>query len=197
MRARYYDPVTGEFISRDPAAPSTREPYAYVGDSPQNSSDPSGLYDCGWAVWNCIHPENLINGNNSDFVNNFQNGGYIAVGAPLVAAAAIAVVGIAAEVGVVAAGSAAIRMAGSAIGTAGTALTGLYLRSANAVNPLMDSEGPVFGRRGAGLLNRNDYCRLGWGWDGTKKVGREVFRLAVGNEDAPIHWHWNIWDPWK
>ena len=62
MRARYYDPVTGEFISRDPAAPSTREPYAYVGDSPQNSSDPSGLYDCGWAVWNCIHPENLING---------------------------------------------------------------------------------------------------------------------------------------
>jgi len=46
LRARYYDPTTAQFISRDPAVVKTREPYAYVGDSPLNGSDPSGLF--GW-----------------------------------------------------------------------------------------------------------------------------------------------------
>ena len=46
MRARYYDPGTGQFLSRDPAAASTREPYSYVGGSPINRLDPSGL--CDW-----------------------------------------------------------------------------------------------------------------------------------------------------
>jgi hypothetical protein len=48
LRARYYDPSTGQFISRDPAVASTREPYAYVADNPLNSTDPSGL--CGIAM---------------------------------------------------------------------------------------------------------------------------------------------------
>jgi RHS repeat-associated protein len=43
LRARYYDPGTGQFISRDPAVATTREPYAYVGDNPLNGTDPSGL----------------------------------------------------------------------------------------------------------------------------------------------------------
>lgn len=30
LRARYYDPSTGQFISRDPAVATTREPYAYA-----------------------------------------------------------------------------------------------------------------------------------------------------------------------
>ncbi len=38
LRARYYDPSTGQFISRDPAVASTREPYAYVGDNPLNAT---------------------------------------------------------------------------------------------------------------------------------------------------------------
>lgn len=32
LRARYYDPSTGQFLSRDPAVAMTRESYAYVGD---------------------------------------------------------------------------------------------------------------------------------------------------------------------
>jgi RHS repeat-associated protein len=43
LRARYYDPATGQFISRDPAVSSTWEPYAYVANNPLNATDPSGL----------------------------------------------------------------------------------------------------------------------------------------------------------
>jgi RHS repeat-associated protein len=46
LRARYYDPSTAQFISRDPAVAMTRHPYAYVGDNPLNGTDPSGL--CDW-----------------------------------------------------------------------------------------------------------------------------------------------------
>ena len=46
LRARYYDPSTGQFLSRDPAVARTREPYAYVNDNPLNASDPDGLF--GW-----------------------------------------------------------------------------------------------------------------------------------------------------
>jgi RHS repeat-associated protein len=43
LRARVYDPVTGQFLARDPIEALTREPYAYAGSSPANNSDPSGL----------------------------------------------------------------------------------------------------------------------------------------------------------
>ena len=44
-RARYYDPTTGRFISRDPAGmPDGVNRYAYVGNSPINATDPMGLY---------------------------------------------------------------------------------------------------------------------------------------------------------
>jgi hypothetical protein len=39
-----YDPTTGQFTSRDPLAPLTREAYGYVYGSPLNASDPSGLW---------------------------------------------------------------------------------------------------------------------------------------------------------
>lgn len=43
LRARYYDPGTGQFLTRDPAEALTREPYAYAGDNPLSFTDPSGL----------------------------------------------------------------------------------------------------------------------------------------------------------
>lgn len=43
LRARYYEPSTGQFISKDPAANRTMEPYGYVMDSPLNRTDSSGL----------------------------------------------------------------------------------------------------------------------------------------------------------
>ena len=43
--ARYYDPVTGQFLSRDPMVASTRSPYGYVSGNPLNRLDPHGLDD--------------------------------------------------------------------------------------------------------------------------------------------------------
>ena len=48
LRARYYDPRTGTFLSRDPLAPALDDPltfnrYQYVGRNPVNRRDPSGL----------------------------------------------------------------------------------------------------------------------------------------------------------
>ena len=40
---RYYDPTTDQFISVDPAVATTGRPYAFVNDSPLNSTDPLGL----------------------------------------------------------------------------------------------------------------------------------------------------------
>jgi len=44
LRARYYDPTTGQFLSRDPIEDTTLQPYAYAGNDPTNASDPSGLW---------------------------------------------------------------------------------------------------------------------------------------------------------
>ena len=45
MRARWYDPATGQFLSVDPLVVATQQPYAYVADNPLNYTDPFGL--CG------------------------------------------------------------------------------------------------------------------------------------------------------
>jgi uncharacterized protein RhaS with RHS repeats len=44
LRARYYDPSTGVFISRDPLTATTAQPYSYVSDNPLNGTDPLGLF---------------------------------------------------------------------------------------------------------------------------------------------------------
>jgi hypothetical protein len=60
MRARYYDPSTAQFVSRDALSSLTRLPYGYVNGSPLNADDPTGFYDCGWRFWNCISPPTSI-----------------------------------------------------------------------------------------------------------------------------------------
>jgi RHS repeat-associated protein len=52
LRARIYDPTTGQFLSRDPAVAMTRQPYGYVGGDPVNGVDPSGLwgYQRDWDI---------------------------------------------------------------------------------------------------------------------------------------------------
>src|SRR5207302_10470101 len=39
LRARYYDPATASFLSRDPAAAGTRSPYGYTHNDPTNEVD--------------------------------------------------------------------------------------------------------------------------------------------------------------
>jgi RHS repeat-associated protein len=43
LRARVYDPKTAQFLSVDPLASLTREPYVYAGDNPLTYKDRSGL----------------------------------------------------------------------------------------------------------------------------------------------------------
>jgi RHS repeat-associated protein len=43
LRARYYDPVTAQFLTRDPAVATTHSAYGYTGGNPLNGTDPSGL----------------------------------------------------------------------------------------------------------------------------------------------------------
>ena len=50
LRARYYDPTTGQFLSVDPLLSITGQPYFYAEDDPLNSEDPSGL----WVLGTCI-----------------------------------------------------------------------------------------------------------------------------------------------
>ena len=46
LRARYYDPTTAQFLTRDPAVALTQDPYAYAMNNPVNATDPTGL--CGF-----------------------------------------------------------------------------------------------------------------------------------------------------
>ncbi len=60
------------------------------------------------------------------------------------------------------------------------------------------SAGDYLFARGTGLLNSNDFLRVGWGWYGGNlidylPVGAEVFRIVVGNPNSPIHWHLWSW----
>ncbi len=55
LRARFYDPQLGRFISQDPYPPSLENPqtlnrYVYVGNNPVNLTDPKGL--APWSDWN-------------------------------------------------------------------------------------------------------------------------------------------------
>jgi RHS repeat-associated protein len=63
LRARYYDPTTAQFISRDPLVESTGEAYVYVGDNPLNGIDPTGLswlsnwWNAHYDSWCANHPQ--------------------------------------------------------------------------------------------------------------------------------------------
>jgi RHS repeat-associated protein len=43
LRNRWYDPVTAQFLTIDPAVTQTQAPYTYTSDNPLNATDPSGL----------------------------------------------------------------------------------------------------------------------------------------------------------
>jgi RHS repeat-associated protein len=62
LRARYYDPSIGRFLTQDPLrgwsrAPKTQNRYPYVMNSPANLRDPYGLCSfCDWVNDNVVDP---------------------------------------------------------------------------------------------------------------------------------------------
>jgi hypothetical protein len=46
MRARWYDPATGQFLSVDPLVATTNQPYQYAGDNPVSNTDTTGHCAC-------------------------------------------------------------------------------------------------------------------------------------------------------
>ena len=50
LRARFYDTISSEFVTRDPVLGISREAYAYAKDGPTNLVDPSGLWGSWWDV---------------------------------------------------------------------------------------------------------------------------------------------------
>jgi RHS repeat-associated protein len=79
--------------------------------------------------------------------------------------------------------------------TAGAIYTGAGIVTVVAAPVVVESAaGDFLFSRGTGLLNSNNYVRIGWGWYGGNiidyvPVGAEVFRIVVGNPNSPIHWH--------
>jgi RHS repeat-associated protein len=51
MRARWYDPATGQFLSVDPLEAQTGATYNYADDNPSDNADPSGLCSVNPGSW--------------------------------------------------------------------------------------------------------------------------------------------------
>jgi len=49
LRTRYFDSNTGQFVTRDPLATLTKQPYSYAINNPENNTDNSGK--CSLPLW--------------------------------------------------------------------------------------------------------------------------------------------------
>jgi RHS repeat-associated protein len=83
-RARYYNPAIGRFISEDPIGFSGGDVnlYAYVGNSPLNATDPTGLCEWNPTSWGSC-PSSAAGAVKRGY-NSWQNDGSIAVMSVLV-----------------------------------------------------------------------------------------------------------------
>jgi len=102
----------------------------------------------------------------------------------IVIAAPVAVGGLA-----IAGGPTIAAGASSVAGGVGAAAQWLATRGQAALaatQEFLGTSGPVFGR-GGGILNSNDFLRIGLGWK--QSIGTEVFRISIGGPNAPFWLH--------
>ena len=168
--ARDYDPYTGQWSAKDPIGffDGSTDLYDYAFDEPLDNVDPNGLF----AVSMTDATARQILMFKEGFVGGMQ--------------------GLAASVdGAVpffdplqSLGAYDERCFGLSFSkTVGGASIQLLLAAGSTPT------GWLFGRGGRGLLNSNQYLRIGWGWKGSAKTGKLVFRIAIGSKGLPIHWH--------
>ncbi len=63
LRARYYDPTTAQFLTRDPVEAETRHAYGYADANPTDLTDPTGLISFGdVGGWLVDHSGTVIGG---------------------------------------------------------------------------------------------------------------------------------------
>jgi RHS repeat-associated protein len=78
LRARLYDPTTGQFLSRDPINALTRSAYGYVYGNPLNATDPSGLYCVTGVAGHAANGDEICNGTDEVTDNLNPDKNYIA-----------------------------------------------------------------------------------------------------------------------
>lgn len=93
MGMRYYDPITGRFLTRDPAGEGLND-YAYCANNPVMGVDPSGMGDVRWSTYwsdvgkvfkgefNAVNPVNMYHGIKG-LVNTTRKRGLRAAGSTL------------------------------------------------------------------------------------------------------------------
>jgi len=89
LRARWYDPTTGRFVTRDPVKgdverPHSLNPYAYCENDPLNQTDSSGMYPDGF--W----PEDYKDDESREMDLRAKQNGCVIVGTVIAAAGAVA-----------------------------------------------------------------------------------------------------------
>jgi RHS repeat-associated protein len=200
-RARFYDPNLGRFISEDPIGFEGGDVnlYGYVWNDPLQFRDPYGLYpfDYPWVyhsddeqVWRA--QQDLIEaaapairygigfGDTTLFGVSRSIRQWQGIDDPSLPCSVEYQAGEWTAIGVQA-----------ATGGVGLYRGGLALATGNVGERL-------FARHAKGLLNRNDYIRLGGGFERDLSIvppttGRDVFRLAIGSRRGKIHGHIRLW----
>jgi RHS repeat-associated protein len=101
LQERWYDPSSGQFLSRDPLEALTGEPYSYAGDNPVNETDPLGLFH----YWITLYNKTLNKMQAREFITTLDR---LAAGATAGSAAALVIPELGDLVGLAAAVSAEV-----------------------------------------------------------------------------------------
>jgi RHS repeat-associated protein len=156
LQARYYDPTTGQFLSRDAEASKTRSPFGYVDGDPLNGGDPTGL-DCSLNPfdWGSCASD-TVNWANDNIVDPASQ--FLQQNASTFATITSAISTVAAGVATVCAGVAAVATLGAAEPACGVA--GAVAVGAGAATTVFDS-----------YLAAQNQLQGGWGTVGVDALG--------------------------
>jgi RHS repeat-associated protein len=203
LRARYYDPSTGQLFSRDPLVSETRSAYGYSENDSLNDADPTGLSIRIPGTKLCIKTS-LHDPSCHSLVDKHPKGAQQVANVAGGALQMNPVFQFARGVGAVTGHPVSLADHGVQscsgwyqVGEGAMAAVDLWAGAAAfssqlADAPIVGKAGPLFGRGGAGLFNNNNLIRLGWGWVGSATTGHDVFRLAIGSASSLIHGHLDI-----
>lgn len=200
LRARYYDPTTGSFLTRDPLEDITNTPYAYLDGNPLQNTDPTGL--CNWLLWQCGGAMSDLGQSTTNAVVNFGRGASFGLTdkvADWISPGASCMVS---SEGFVNKFSQGLGMAGTLVASGGNSGTlaargagegALSTRAAPMAERLFTSRlvgvdskllGHSYARGSSGLLNRTG-SRLKFGWTSSGEFGGG-WHLRLGLGRNPI-----------